>query len=91
MFTDTGGRGRCTHATEKELHFPDQINHSLTAFPAFNFYRRVEELSKAGGGEQTKISDEDIIGLFESGGPTPMGDKWLKNYDKWKTRSFKHT
>ena len=45
--------------------------------------RRVEELSR-GGGEQEKLSDDEILELFESGGPTPIGDKWLRNYEKWK-------
>ena len=45
--------------------------------------RRVEELSR-GGGEPEKLSDDKILELFESGGPTPIGEKWLRNYEKWK-------
>ena len=45
--------------------------------------RRVEELSR-GGGEPEKLSDDEILELFESGGPTPIGEKWHRKYEKWK-------
>ena len=71
-----------------KLRDDGKLKYGRNSTPLFHFYRRVEELLK-GGGEPKKMSDEDILELFESSGPTPMGEIWLKNYEKWNMRNGK--